>query len=92
MACLEDLEHWMKSFEAITLIQTQKIGRFPIVLVGKSFWEGMIHWLQEVVFKVEQNVSEDDFELFHIVDDPQEAVDIIDDFYAKFLLSPNFEF
>jgi predicted Rossmann-fold nucleotide-binding protein len=37
-------------------------------------------------------VSEDDFELFHIVDDPQEAVDIIDDFYAKFLLSPNFEF
>ena len=79
-------------FEAITLIQTQKIGRFPIVLVGKSFWGGMIHWLQEVVFKVEQNVSEDDFELFHIVDDPQEAVDIIDDFYAKFLLSPNFEF
>jgi predicted Rossmann-fold nucleotide-binding protein len=62
------------------------------VLVGKAFWGGMVHWLQEVVFKMEQNVSEDDFELFHIVDDPQEAVDIIDDFYAKFLLSPNFEF
>jgi predicted Rossmann-fold nucleotide-binding protein len=69
------------------------LARFPIVLVGKAFWGGMVHWLQEdVVFKVEQNVSEDDFELFHIVDDPQEAVDIIDDFYGKFLLSPNFEF
>lgn len=77
-------------FEALTLIQTQKIGRFPIVLVGKEFWGGMLNWLKEVVFKVEQNVSEDDFELFHIVDDPQEAVDIIDDFYGKFLLSPNF--
>jgi len=79
-------------FEAITLIQTKKIGRFPIVLVGKAFWGGIVDWLREVVFKVENNVSEDDFELFHIVDDPQEAVDIIDDFYAQFLLSPNFEF
>lgn len=79
-------------FEAITLIQTQKIGRFPIVLVGKEFWGGMIHWLKEVVFKMEQNVNEADFDLFYLVDDPQEAVDIIDDFYSKFLLSPNFEF
>ena len=79
-------------FEAITLIQTKKIGRFPIVLVGKNFWGGMIHWLKEVVFKSEKNVNEDDFELFYLVDDPQEAVDIIDDFYTKFLLSPNFEF
>jgi uncharacterized protein (TIGR00730 family) len=79
-------------FEAITLIQTQKIGKFPIVLVGKAFWGGLVNWLEDVVFKMEKNVSEDDFELFHIVDDPQEAVDIIDDFYAKFLLSPNFEF
>ena len=77
-------------FEAITLIQTKKIGRFPIVLVGKEFWGGMVHWLREVVFKTEKNVNEDDFELFYIVDDAQEAVDIIDDFYTKFLLSPNF--
>lgn len=79
-------------FEAITLIQTQKIGKFPIILVGKEFWSGIVDWLHEVVFKIENNVSEDDFELFHIVDDPQEAVDIIDDFYGKYLLSPNFEF
>ena len=77
-------------FEAITLIQTEKIGRFPIVLVGKSFWRDMVGWLKNVVFKQEGNVSEDDFELFHLVDDPQEAIDIIDDFYSRFLLSPNF--
>lgn len=77
-------------FEAITLIQTQKIGKFPIVLVGKKYWSGMIDWLKEVVFKEEQNVNETDFDLFYIVDEPQEAVDIIDDFYSKFLLSPNF--
>lgn len=77
-------------FEAITLIQTKKIGKFPIVLVGKEFWGGMVDWLKEVVFKAEKNVNEDDFDLFYIVDEPQEAVDIIDDFYSKFLLSPNF--
>jgi uncharacterized protein (TIGR00730 family) len=77
-------------FEAITLIQTEKIGKFPIVLVGKAFWGGLVNWLKDVVFELEKNVSEEDFELFHLVDDPQEAVDIIDDFYSKFLLSPNF--
>lgn len=79
-------------FEAITLIQTRKIGRFPIVLVGTKFWGGLVDWLKETVHATEKNISEEDFELFHIVDDPQEAVDIIDDFYSKFLLSPNFEF
>ncbi len=79
-------------FEAITLIQTRKIGRFPIVLVGTKFWGGLVDWLKETVYEKEKNISEEDFELFHIVDDPQEAVDIIDDFYSKFLLSPNFEF
>jgi uncharacterized protein (TIGR00730 family) len=79
-------------FEAITLIQTRKIGRFPIVLVGSKFWGGLVDWLKETVHATEKNISEEDFELFHIVDDPQEAVDIIDDFYSKFLLSPNFEF
>ncbi len=79
-------------FEAITLIQTHKIGRFPIVLVGKEFWGGMVKWLEEVVYKVEGNISEKDFDLFHIVDSAQDAVDIIEEFYAQFLLSPNFEF
>jgi uncharacterized protein (TIGR00730 family) len=77
-------------FEALTLIQTQKIGRFPIVLVGKSFWQGMIDWLKEIVCDREINISPEDFDLFHLVDEPEQAVDIIDEFYSKYLLSPNF--
>ncbi len=77
-------------FEALTLIQTEKIGRFPIVLVGKSYWSGLTDWLHDVVFEREGNINEEDFELFHIVEDPQEAVEIIDEFYSRFLLSPNF--
>ncbi len=79
-------------FEAFTLIQTQKIGHFPIVLVGRQFWGGLVDWLRKIVCEKEKNIRKEDFDLFHIVDDPQEAVDIIDDFYSKFLLSPNFEF
>ncbi len=77
-------------FEALTLIQTKKIGKFPIVLVGKDFWSGLVQWLEKTVFKVENNINKSDFKLFHVVDDPQEAVDIIDEFYSNFLLSPNF--
>ena len=77
-------------FEALTLIQTKKIGRFPIVLVGSDYWEGMVDWLYKVVFKEELNVSEEDFDIFHIVDTPEEAVKIIIDFYAKYMLAPNF--
>ena len=77
-------------FEAITLIQTNKIGRFPIVLVGKEYWSGLIEWIENTVYKVEKNISEEDFELFHLVDNEEDAVKIINDFYAKYMLSPNF--
>jgi uncharacterized protein (TIGR00730 family) len=77
-------------FEAITLIQTQKIGRFPIVLVGKEYWEGLIKWLREVLLEDESNISPDDLELFTLVDTADEAVEIIVNFYSKYLLSPNF--
>lgn len=75
--------------EALTLIQTKKIGRFPIVLVGKKFWGGMIDWIKKVLVS-EAMISEDDLDLFNIVDTPEDAVKVIDDFYAKYLLSPNF--
>lgn len=75
--------------EALTLIQTKKIGRFPIVLVGKKFWGGMIDWIKEVLVD-EKMISPEDLDLFSIVDTPEEAVQVIDDFYAKYLLSPNF--
>jgi uncharacterized protein (TIGR00730 family) len=77
-------------FEAVTLIQTEKIGRFPIVLVGKAFWQGLISWIEEVILKQENNIKAADMNLIHIVDTAEEAVDAIDDFYSKYLLSPNF--
>ncbi|MGB3616694.1 MAG: TIGR00730 family Rossman fold protein [Catalinimonas sp.] len=77
-------------FEAITLIQTRKIGRFPIVLVGKSFWQGMMSWIEEVLLHTEHNISPEDLDLINVVDTPAEAVAVIDDFYAKYLLQPNF--
>jgi len=77
-------------FEAMTLIQTNKIGKFPIVLVGKEYWAGLVDWLKEIVFKGEKNVSEEDFDLFHVVDSPEEAIKIINEFYAKYMLAPNF--
>lgn len=77
-------------FEALTLIQTNKIGRFPIVLVGKSYWSGLIDWIKETMIADYNYVKQEDLELFSIVDDATEAVKVIDDFYSKYLLSPNF--
>ncbi|MGB9746793.1 MAG: TIGR00730 family Rossman fold protein [Bacteroidales bacterium] len=77
-------------FEAITLIQTGKIGKFPIVLVGKSYWEGLIKWIREVMLEREHNISPGDLDIFTVVDTSDEAVEIIDTFYSKYMLSPNF--
>jgi len=77
-------------FEAITLIQTKKIGKFPIVLVGKTYWEGLLVWVKEVMLSKEQNISIEDLDLINVVDTPVEAVDIINDFYKKYTLKPNF--
>ncbi|WP_026462179.1 TIGR00730 family Rossman fold protein [Adhaeribacter aquaticus] len=77
-------------FEAITLIQTRKIGRFPIIMVGRSYWEGLFKWIEEVMLHAENNISPEDLDLVHIVDTPSEAVKVIDEFYSKYLLSPNF--
>lgn len=77
-------------FEALTLIQTKKISRFPIVLVGSSYWSGLIKWIKEVMLEREKTISAEDLNIFTIVDTPEEAVNIIDEFYSKYLLSPNF--
>jgi uncharacterized protein (TIGR00730 family) len=77
-------------FEALTLIQTKKIGRFPIILVGTEYWKGIIDWMYNVMFKVEGNVSKSDFDIFHLVDTPEEAVSRINEFYASYMLAPNF--
>jgi len=77
-------------FESATLIQTGKIGKFPIVLVGTEFWKGMVDWIEDVVQEEEKNISPEDLDLFKVVDTADEAVAVINDFYAKYLLSPNF--
>jgi uncharacterized protein (TIGR00730 family) len=77
-------------FEALTLIQTKKIGRFPIVLVGRSYWSGLIDWIKSTMLEKEHNINPEDLKLFNVVDTAEEAVRVIDDFYAKYLLKPNF--
>lgn len=77
-------------FEAITLIQTEKIGKFPIVLVGKKYWQGLLDWIKATMLEKEQNISKKDLKLFKIVDKPKEAVEIIEKFYNKYTLKPNF--
>jgi uncharacterized protein (TIGR00730 family) len=76
-------------FEALTLIQTKKIGRFPLVLVGREYWKGLFDWIQKILI-TEKNINEEDLELVNLVDTASEAVKVIDDFYSKYLLSPNF--
>ena len=77
-------------FESVTLIQTGKIGRFPIVLVGSEFWKGMVNWIEKVVQEEEKNISPEDMDLFKVVDTADEAVAVINDFYSKYMLTPNF--
>lgn len=77
-------------FEAITLIQTRKIGKFPIILVGEKYWEGLIKWIKEVMLEEEHNISPQDLDIFTVVDTSDEAVELIDRFYSRYLLSPNF--
>ena len=77
-------------FEAITLVQTNKIAKFPVVLVGKDYWNGLFQWLKLNVLEEEKNIHEADLEVFKIVDSADEAVDYIIDFYSKYLLKPNF--
>lgn len=76
-------------FEAMTLIQTKKINSFPIVLIGSEYWGGLVDWIENIMIR-EGTISEEDVDLFHLTDDPDEAVNIICDFYQKHTLSPNF--
>ncbi len=75
--------------EAITLIQTHKLVRFPIVLVGREFWKGLIDWIKSTVLE-EKNIVADDLEIFKVVDTAEEAVGHIVDFYKTYALKPNF--
>jgi uncharacterized protein (TIGR00730 family) len=67
-------------FEALTLIQTKKIRRFPVILVGKQYWSGMIDWMRATVL-AQGNIDADDLDLFHVVEEPEEVCDLIKKHY-----------
>jgi uncharacterized protein (TIGR00730 family) len=77
-------------FEALTLIQTGKIAKFPIVLVDKSYWGGLIDWIKSTMEQKAHNVGPNDLELIQLVDTADEAVEIITEFYSKYSIKPNF--
>ncbi|NJB70044.1 hypothetical protein GGR42_000506 [Saonia flava] len=76
-------------FEAITLIQTNKIAKFPIILVGTKFWQGLWDWIKETMLEA-GNISPKDLDLVKLVDTKEEVVEVIDAFYKGHILSPNF--
>lgn len=76
-------------FEAITLIQTGKIDRFPIILVGKDYWSPLVDWIKQKTLG-DGYISPEDVELLHVCNEPSEVVKYILDFYAHYFLRPNF--
>jgi len=75
--------------EALTLIQTNKIAKFPIILVGSEYWKGFIDWIKKTML-VEGNIGHQDLDLFKLADTSDEVIKIIDEFYKKYSLKPNF--
>jgi len=76
-------------FEALTLIQTHKMVRFPIVLVKKAYWNGLIEWIEKNLHEAGM-IADGDMRLFRVVDTAEEAVAHIEKFYAKYEIKPNF--
>ena len=76
-------------FESITLVQTKKVSRFPIVLMGKEYWSGLFDWVKTKML-AEGNISKEDLDLFSITDDPKVSAQIVADFYKGTEHAPNF--
>jgi uncharacterized protein (TIGR00730 family) len=77
-------------FEALTLVQTDKRAKFPIVLVDSKFWGPLVSWIENTLIAENEYVSEKDTNLFTIVDTAKEAVDVLLRFYEKYSMKPNF--
>ncbi|MDD5596143.1 MAG: LOG family protein, partial [Candidatus Omnitrophica bacterium] len=69
-------------FEAINLIQTERIPKFPVVLFGSRYWKGMLEWIRGTVLEI-GNISKEDLDIFTVVDKPQDVVKAIRKFYQK---------
>jgi len=76
-------------FEALTLIQTKKINRRPVVLIGSDYWNGLMNWIKDTML-MGGNISEEDLEFFKVVDTTEEAISYIDEFFKTHALTPNF--
>ncbi len=70
-------------FEVLTLVQTKRIERVPIILFGSSFWEGLVEWIKSTMLEKEHNINPTDLNLFWVVDEPEEVVKIITEFYQE---------
>ena len=77
-------------FEALTLVQTNKKAKYPIILVGKEFWSGLLDWIQNTMLNENKYISPEDMFLFKVVDTPEQAVEEISLFYEKFDIDINF--
>ncbi|MAW95073.1 MULTISPECIES: TIGR00730 family Rossman fold protein [unclassified Leeuwenhoekiella] len=77
-------------FESITLIQTHKIDRFPIILVGTEYWQGLFDWIKNTLRDSFATISPDDIDLLYLVDTEDEVLEVLNNFYNEYKLSPNF--
>lgn len=77
-------------FEAITLIQTKKINKRPVVLISHDYWDGLVEWVKRAMLEKENNIAESDLNYLKVVDTADEAVKYIEDFYKTHDLTPNF--
>jgi predicted Rossmann-fold nucleotide-binding protein len=77
-------------FEALTLVQTSKVDPVPIILYGSQFWAGLMDWIRGTLLAEYATISAGDPDLLHVVDSAEAVVEVIDNFYAKSLLRPNF--
>lgn len=77
-------------FEAITLIQTHKAEKFPIILVGTDFWGGIVDWIKKTLLNENKNISESDLDLFQVVDTKDEVIKILESFHKNYSFTPNF--
>jgi len=77
-------------FESITLIQTHKIDKFPIILVGTEYWQGLFDWIKNTLLEKFNTISPGDIDLLHLVDTGDEVLEVLNNFYNEYELSPNF--
>ena len=77
-------------FEAITLIQTKKIGKFPIILIGKEYWSGLFEWIKTTLLKEFKTISPKDLDLIQLFDTEDEVINYLNEFYGKYHFTPNF--